>query len=103
LNEGRFVHTFKALCCLLEPGEDPATLLLPADRALGDVARAVRCTIERDQLSRTAFVRLIRDDGCHLQVQQEFVDPIGPILLVVSQGYRPRDRLAIPLIHHYFY
>ena len=51
--------------------------------------------VELHRPSRTVLVLLRRDHRLDPQLQQVFVDPVGPIPLVAGQGDRPRDRLAV--------
>src|SRR4051794_20273537 len=99
LNERHLDHAAEVLGRLVESREYPPAFLEPADQALHDASPPVRLAIELHRPGFAILVLLRRNYRSDAQLQQELVDPSGPIPLVAGHGDRPRHRFAVAVDH----
>jgi len=96
LDKGESDHTGEALGGLLEPAEDAAALLQPADQPLDDVAVTIHLLVESHGPGLVIFVGFRWDHRRDIQVQQVIIDPRGAIVLLGRRG-DSSDRLTVEI------
>lgn len=99
MNKRHLDHATVVFGRLLEAREDTAGLLEPTDQALNDVPSAIRVTVKLDGTDVSVLVLPGGNDGPDAQIDQVLVNPVGPVSLVASQGYRPRYGFALAVKH----
>lgn len=83
---------------LLETRENASALFEPADKSLDDVATAIRPAIKFYGSRISIFVVFGRNDWLDSQRHEGFVNPVGAISLVATQGHRPRNGNTVTIM-----
>ncbi len=97
MNECHCDHAGEILRGFLKPREDTSALLEPTNQAFHDVSLSIRLFVEDDRTGVPVFVGLRGNNRFDFQIQQTFIDPIGSIPLVTSQGNGPSNGLSFTI------
>ncbi len=90
MDECHFQHGAEVFGGLLETREDAARFFEPADQAFNDAALPICFAIEGNESVLAVVAVFARYHRINSQFEEVFVNPVGPLTLVASQGDWPR-------------
>ncbi len=86
MDEGHFDHSQEVGRAFLEPRENAAAFLEPADQAFDDVSLSILSAIEWHTASISVFIRFAGNHRADAALGEILVDPVSPISFVAGQG-----------------